>query len=112
MARMHPDTIRTEDLKQVLQELCFASSGCMKAAPSKANRARLRLVLVRALKSLKAPLKTETPAVSGRPDPVDMVARYVEQGGEWQDLIAAITRRGRSGQTKQKGRDNDKRIQH
>lgn len=118
MARMHPPSpVSAQDLKNILQALCFAASGCMKAKPSKADRTRLRLVIARALKALKAPACESSQTDPA--DPVQMVADYVEQGGNWQALIAAITTRGRSGQTRPnfstnstKGKDYDNRKEN
>lgn len=110
--------ITAEDLKTHLQDLALAAAGCMKAKPSKDQRTRLRLTLGRALKALKSPIKGEradergnssSPTGGSSPinknakpqtDPVALIADYVNGGGNWTALIAAITTRGRSGQTK------------
>lgn len=95
------NSVTARDLKETLQGLALAAGGCMKAAPSKVERTRLRLALVRALKVMKAPMADyETPPPGGRTDPAEMITDYVNSGGDWQALIAAITSRGRSGQTK------------
>ena len=119
--------LSAQELKDVMQDLALAAGGCMKPHPSHAQRARLRCALVRALKALKLPVKeeravealncgegnsnsedspervpwsSENSGNKTKNAPDQLIARYVEQGGDWQALIAAITRRGRSGQTK------------
>jgi len=110
MAFMHPpEKITTQDLKDQLQDLALAAGGCMKAKPSLSERAHLRVALSRTLKILKSPIN-ECPAPAdpdggaeidnNLADPVRLVAQYVAAGGDWAALIAAITSRGRSGQTR------------
>jgi len=126
VARLHPvDTVSADELKSVLQNLCFAAGGCMKARPSRMERQRLRLALGGAVAVLKKPVceNSQVPPdgrAGGKTDPVQLVADYVASGGIWQNLIAAITSRGRSGTTRQdfltnpaRGTDHDKdRIRH
>ncbi|PHR52915.1 MAG: hypothetical protein COA47_17380 [Robiginitomaculum sp.] len=125
--------ITAQELKDILMDMLLAAGGCLKARPSFAERARLRRSLRLALIAHKKPVKgerlpteSEVRGNSSSPvnkiintDPVDMVARYVQCGGNWQALIAAITRHGRTGQTRQnhltnpaKDMNHDNRIQH
>lgn len=99
--------ITAQELKSVLMDVLLAASGCMKSRPGMAERGRLRLALGRALKAHKSAVhlvqETSRPLNMGPPpDPVRWVTDYVEQGGNWQDLIAAITSRGITGLTRQK----------
>jgi len=111
MASQHPrqDRISAAALKDQLQDLALAAGGCMKAKPSMAARARLRAALTRSLKALKSPINECPPPAdpdggaeidNNLADPVRLVAQYVAAGGDWAALIAAITSRGRSGQTR------------
>jgi len=107
MASIHPENMITaEELKDVLMDVLLAAGGCLKARPSLPERARLRRSLRLAMTAHKRPVCLHLRQVppegqkTGQTDPVRLVADYVESGGNWQALIAAITSRGRSGMTK------------
>ncbi|WP_339863238.1 hypothetical protein [Paremcibacter congregatus] len=92
--------ITIQTLRNIFQDLALAAGGCMRAHPTKAQRLQLRSALCQALKALKAPVHHSQSEPTERPDPAQMLIRYVDQGGDWQALIAAIHAHGRTGQTK------------
>ena len=94
---MCPSSVTVEELKAALLELALTSSAFARGRGHSLARCALRESISQANQALRADVVTNDML-----DPEALVRIYIEAGGNWQDLVAAVSRNSLAGSTARK----------
>ncbi|WP_421780751.1 hypothetical protein [Kiloniella litopenaei] len=92
---MTPSTATPEDLKSALQDLILCASGFARGAGREQARGNLLQSIKLANQVLHAELSLQP---SKSPD--EMINSFIDNGGKWHELVAAVNRASLKGATR------------
>lgn len=100
---INPATVTPEDLRKALCSLAVAASGFTGGRGREIMRDNLKKEIHKANQVLKAVIveKQTESSPSEECDPEKLICNYIEAGGSWQQLAAAVNRLALRGATKQ-----------
>ena len=92
------------DIRTALADLATAAAGFVRGDRPRGSKARAQLltILHAANEALRAgePVAAPTVTIS---DPEQLVRAYIDAGGNWQELVAAVSRHSLEGATRRHG---------